>query len=510
MRICQKAPPSYDKVVTGELVSNNPVAPPTTFTPSAPPLPPPPSYSVVRSGDDLNAAIAASLRDPKIRRVSTEENIRRAIDLSLKDRQKHVLPRDDLLDSLSRLSKSKRSSNRNRPLSIEIVKNTPLTVPVVVALPATPISTAYPTAKARILSTSTVANPKVVVPTVKADLITRPYSPPPPPKPSRRESLKKPKMGSPKLLVCPLTKKLFNDPVITKYGFTYDKEAILHYITLGLGDPLQEATEPDKPSTLTSKDCYPNLIVEAAVDDYKQAQNGPRDSKSLAKEGLRLFKFGLRRSDMDMGELPDFLTDPISFEPFENPVCTRYGRTYSRHVIVDVIARSGEDPMCRLPIKNETELISNKLVTAMIKEFKSAGGLKLLAEDSNKPSQTERAARASRASRTKATRRADFVSRTASGSKGPVTCGKSSAEESNMLVSLMQATGHQYDVVAFALAQAHQSGGNVAEALFNITPSMLESVMVITNSSINIAFNALTASGGDVAQAIEFVQGGVQ
>ena len=79
---------------------------------------------------------------------------------------------------------------------------------------------------------------------------------------------------------------------------------------------------------------------------------------ALAREGRMLFQFGMsrlrdavaslliakacsplrnitepfplrRRSELDEGELPEFLTDPVSLEPLEQPVCTRYGRTYS-------------------------------------------------------------------------------------------------------------------------------------------------------------------------------------
>lgn len=48
-------------------------------------------------------------------------------------------------------------------------------------------------------------------------------------------------------LMCPLTKRIFHDPVLTKHGKTYEREAILQHLEVSKYDPFsfQELTEDD-------------------------------------------------------------------------------------------------------------------------------------------------------------------------------------------------------------------------------------------------------------------------
>lgn len=69
-------------------------------------------------------------------------------------------------------------------------------------------------------------------------------------------------------LVCPLTMQLFEDPVITIHGETYEREAILDHLKSGkYYDPFsfQELKDSDK---LT-----PNKAIKTNVEDYKQSVN---------------------------------------------------------------------------------------------------------------------------------------------------------------------------------------------------------------------------------------------
>lgn len=292
-----------------------------------------------------------------------------------------------------------------------------------------------------------------------------PVRPPPAGQPPARTKVtpKAQPKNSPRLLKCPLTKKLFRDPVITKYGYTYERAAILRYIELGLGDPMQEASKAGASSALSPTDLVPNLVVKSAVDDY----NGTTES-ALAREGRMLFQFGMSRSELDEGELPEFLNDPVSLEPLEQPVCTRYGRTYSSNIILDVIARTGEDPMCRRPIEDASQLIENKLAQRMVEEFSSAGGLKL-ADPTPAPAQ-------------------------------------SIAEE------LCIASGHERALVESLLAlktsasDPHRVRTQTLEALLSVPPQLLQQVIEITQASAIIAFNALAAAGSDVSVAVELIQ----
>ena len=68
----------------------------------------------------------------------------------------------------------------------------------------------------------------------------------------------------PKAYLCPLTKKLFTDPVITPYGHTYEREALMEYMRHnGPKDPI--AQQPLDPSRLT-----PNTALKSIIQNFKQ------------------------------------------------------------------------------------------------------------------------------------------------------------------------------------------------------------------------------------------------
>lgn len=68
----------------------------------------------------------------------------------------------------------------------------------------------------------------------------------------------------PKAYLCPLTKKLFTDPVITPYGHTYEREALMEYMRHnGPKDPI--AQQPLDPSRLT-----PNSALKSIIQNFKQ------------------------------------------------------------------------------------------------------------------------------------------------------------------------------------------------------------------------------------------------
>jgi len=60
-----------------------------------------------------------------------------------------------------------------------------------------------------------------------------------------------------------------------------------------------------------------------------------------------------------------YLLDPITYEPLEDPVCTRYGHTYSRAIVQECIQRRKEDPTCCLPLESH-QIVPNLLATYLL------------------------------------------------------------------------------------------------------------------------------------------------
>jgi len=177
----------------------------------------------------------------------------------------------------------------------------------------------------------------------------------------------------PKLLTCPITKKLFRDPWITIYGNTYERDELLKLIRERRPDPIEEESTPPtvlfwkKPRALKESQIFPNLSVETAVSEWKKRTQPKRTSLSksqLALLGTTLF----RRVSRNAGEPPDYLLDPISFEPFHVAVCTKYGHTFSRSVIEEIIEAHGEDPLNRMPLQKK-DLIPNRIINTLLAQF---------------------------------------------------------------------------------------------------------------------------------------------
>ena len=65
--------------------------------------------------------------------------------------------------------------------------------------------------------------------------------------------------------ICPLTKKMFKDPVTTSCGHTYEKEALLDYIHIhGYVDPVAKVPMDPK--------FFPNTVMKKATETMRHAQ----------------------------------------------------------------------------------------------------------------------------------------------------------------------------------------------------------------------------------------------
>ena len=77
------------------------------------------------------------------------------------------------------------------------------------------------------------------------------------------KTVRKNKPTCPDYLICPLTSRLFENPVITPDGHTYDKDAILLYINLNHKDPTSG-------SQLSEEDLTANKSISDGVAKYKR------------------------------------------------------------------------------------------------------------------------------------------------------------------------------------------------------------------------------------------------
>jgi len=65
---------------------------------------------------------------------------------------------------------------------------------------------------------------------------------------------------------CPLTREIFRDPVILSDGFTYEREAIQHWLNLG------NRRSPMTNMELINIDLVPNHVIKQALNELSQKQ----------------------------------------------------------------------------------------------------------------------------------------------------------------------------------------------------------------------------------------------
>ncbi len=69
---------------------------------------------------------------------------------------------------------------------------------------------------------------------------------------------------APDYMVCPLTKKLFVDPVSTRYGHTYEKEALEEYLKKN------NNLDPVARMEVDPREIHPNTYALKSVRDYRK------------------------------------------------------------------------------------------------------------------------------------------------------------------------------------------------------------------------------------------------
>lgn len=80
--------------------------------------------------------------------------------------------------------------------------------------------------------------------------------------------------------ICPITGELMEDPVMTPYGFNYEKDAILNFLTSNPIDPI--ANGLGKEAALSANQLYSNLKLKGMIDSWKLAH--PSDKAEVKEE----------------------------------------------------------------------------------------------------------------------------------------------------------------------------------------------------------------------------------
>ncbi len=65
-------------------------------------------------------------------------------------------------------------------------------------------------------------------------------------------------------LICPITLKLFNDPVLAEDGYTYEREAITRWIN-------EHGTSPRTKKYLRLNQLTPNNTIKNSVEAFRQS-----------------------------------------------------------------------------------------------------------------------------------------------------------------------------------------------------------------------------------------------
>ena len=79
------------------------------------------------------------------------------------------------------------------------------------------------------------------------------------------------------LYCCPLTQQIYNNPVVTKFGHTYEKEIIMKHLKTKNIDPLTN-------QKLTVNDLFPNRNMKDIINSYLE-KNPERKTEQYVELG---------------------------------------------------------------------------------------------------------------------------------------------------------------------------------------------------------------------------------
>ncbi|KAG7365121.1 U-box domain containing protein [Nitzschia inconspicua] len=154
----------------------------------------------------------------------------------------------------------------------------------------------------------------------------------------------------PQRFLCPLTLDIFKDPVLSKYGHTYERSAILQWLQ-------DHETCPISRKPLTPRYLISNHSLKLQIKNWK--------SDSTTKDS---------NATREVTPPREFIC-PLTGKIFEHPVLTKDGRHYE-HMALMSLVKSGmysTDPMTGKPLQLASVVTDFKLM-ARIQMWKERSG----------------------------------------------------------------------------------------------------------------------------------------
>ncbi len=147
-----------------------------------------------------------------------------------------------------------------------------------------------------------------------------------------------PEDDPPTIFICPISQELLQDPVITSVGHIYDRHQLQQWLNRNPSDPLTR--QPLTMHSIKSFNPFNNIITTLR-------------SLLTRYQGIKQQKLTAAQNAIDnalIGEEPDELCDPITFNIIHQPVITPSGHIYEEKTIREHLAHAQTDPLNNKPL----------------------------------------------------------------------------------------------------------------------------------------------------------------
>lgn len=175
----------------------------------------------------------------------------------------------------------------------------------------------------------------------------------------------------PSAFYCPLTKKVFVDPVVDSKGNSYEKSALEEFRKHQ--DPETPPTEGE-PQSEQDSPVYPNRALQVVIEEAMMMADASisagliRIQKNMHKSMTQLLEKTAIPSE-EYRPLPDVYYCPITFELIHIPVIDPEGNTFEKAAILRWIQANENSPITRAPLRAD-QLYPNEAIRELLQEEK--------------------------------------------------------------------------------------------------------------------------------------------
>jgi hypothetical protein len=163
----------------------------------------------------------------------------------------------------------------------------------------------------------------------------------------------------PKEFICPLTKELMTDPVVSRYGHSFERKAILEWLNEG-NNYCPVTGNPLRPSCLVSNKSL-EWKIRCWFHDHGQEAPEHEDPIFSACSGF-------------VSLLPENFKCALTKKPMEDPVISNWGHTFERDAIWNYLGENLDKcPMTGKPL-HPHNLVPNTALKHEIHEWLEKNG----------------------------------------------------------------------------------------------------------------------------------------